>query len=111
LTRRDRRIVPHESHSIAAPPAASRSAQTAVSLDGWDELFEMIESFDGSREHLHQFLALFRHVSSKHLLQRRIDFEQPPVEQCRHIVGDRSDRGKGFLDERLLGQRQHLVRP
>jgi hypothetical protein len=61
----------------------------------------------GGGEHLHQLLALFRHVPAKHPLERRVDLEQAAVEEHRGIVGDRGDCREGLLHEHLLGRRQH----
>jgi hypothetical protein len=67
----------------------------------------MVEALDGADEHLHQLLALLRHISAKHRLERRVDLEQTEVEQLRGLVGDRNELRERGLDEDLLRQGQH----
>ncbi len=50
------------------------------------------------RQHLHQLTALLRHVAFEHPFERRIELEQAPVKEGGGIVGNRTDRGKAFLD-------------
>ena len=42
--------------------------------------------------------------AAEHAFERRIELEQPPIEERRRIVGDRRDDGEAFLHERFLGR-------
>jgi hypothetical protein len=71
------------------------------------QLVEPIETFHRGGEHLHQLLALFRHVASKHRAQFRSYLEQALIEQHRGVVGNRHDRGKRGLHKFSLNLGHH----
>ena len=74
-------------------------------FDRRDELLEPVEALDHDRQGLHQDLLLLGHVGpAEQPAERRVELEQPVVEQRRRHVLDRLDRGPARADQLdLLG--------
>jgi hypothetical protein len=76
-------------------------------FENGDQPIESRQSLHGGREHDHQLAALLRHVTFEHRLEIGIDFEEPPIEEGRDVVGNRGDYGERLLNELNLRHGRH----
>ena len=80
-------------HAVPAVPASHR-------FDRRKQLVEAFKTTHGDGDDLHQLLALFGHVRLREQrFERRVELEQPAVEQFRRRVRDRNDLLPAGLDE------------